>query len=144
MTEKRMRRRVIEMLRPIGAFAVENSACDGTPDVCTVAGWLELKLASWPSRAGTRVSVDLRIAQGLWLRRWTRHGGRAWTLLRIDEWWFLHDASWSCDHLGKVPEDELRARARRAWEGIPDGEEMIATLIRGEDDKTQNDVEDLA
>jgi hypothetical protein len=126
-----MRRRVIEMLRPIGAFAVENSACDGTPDVCTVAGWIELKIASWPARESSRVVVDVRLAQGLWLKRWARHGGRAWTLLRIDEWWFLHDARWSCDHLGNVTQDELRARAVRTWEGIPDARELIHALIGG-------------
>lgn len=126
-----MRRMVVDLLRPIGAFAVENPACDGTPDVCTVAGWLELKIASWPARGESRVAVDLRTAQAIWLRRWARHGGRAWTLLKIENEWFLHDAKWSCDFLGQVPELELRAHARIAWNRKPTSGELIGALIGG-------------
>lgn len=135
-----MRGMVVEMLQPIGAFAVENLACDGTPDVCTVAGWLELKVGMWPMRAGSRVCVDVRIAQGLWMRRWIRHGGRVWTLTLIDQShishprndtaWLLHSAEWAHEHLGNVDEETLKGNAI-AWWKKPDGEQLISAMLRG-------------
>lgn len=136
MTEKRFRSLVIKMLDPIGAFAVENSAGVGVPDICTVAGWIELKIASWPIRLETKISVDLRKTQVIWLRRWVAHGGKAWTLTDIEGEWFLHKASWACDFLGNSAEAELRENAV-PWRGVhvntcrPDQRILIDTLLGG-------------
>lgn len=131
MIEKRMRRTVIDLLKPLNAFAVENTACDGCPDICTVAGWIELKTGKWPAREETRVPIKVREAQRIWMDRWTRHGGRAFTLTRIVEWWFLHDAKWVINHLGNVPEVELRGFALKSWSSTPGQDELIGALIGG-------------
>lgn len=140
MREKRMRQLIVRMLQPIGAFAVENFAHDGTPDVCTVAGWIELKVGSWPSRAGSRVRIELRTAQGIWMRRWIRHGGKAWTLSLVDQSsvnaprlesaWFLHNAEWAHDHLGNVTEEEMKQQALVWWQEKPIAEQLISALLK--------------
>lgn len=140
MQETSVRRKVISLLSPLNAFAVENPVCPGTPDVCCVAGWLELKVTKWPRRADSRVVVDLRNEQKIWLRKWRKHGGRAWTFTviepvigdfadRLDEC-FLHDASWSADYLGEVNEDVLRSNALAIWRGFPSRDQLIAELMR--------------
>ena len=117
MTEQMMRHRVVNaMLKGLGAFAVENPACPGTPDVCTTVGWLELKVARWPRKVGSVVNVDLRQTQRLWIRRWARHDGNVWTLTWISNEWFLHDGRWSADHLGNVDERVFRNCALYSWD----------------------------
>ena len=129
--EKKFRSLVVSMLKPVGAFPVENLVGEpGCPDVCTTLGWLELKIASRPARATTRVSVDLRPAQALWLRRWRRLGGRAWTLTLLGEsLWLLHDGAWSADHLGSEPELRLISEAIMVRENAPTSEELILHLM---------------
>lgn len=141
MRERAFRRAVVDMLQPIGAFAVENMACDGTPDVCTAVGWIELKVGTWPAHASTRVRVDLRVAQGIWMRRWIRHGGRVWTMTlvnqsvmsakRDDSAWFLHNAEWSHEHLGNVTEEQMKEHALAWWSGKPVAEELLQAILKG-------------
>lgn len=129
MNEKRMRGEIVKILKPIGAFAVENGAHDGCPDICTVAGWIELKIGNRPVREDTRVAVELRPAQVIWMNRWIRHGGQAWTITKINELWLLHHASWSTEHLGKVCERELRSGAIDLWDRTPKSGELITALL---------------
>lgn len=131
MNEKKFRSLIVSMLKPIGAFPVENVAGEpGCPDVCTTLGWLELKVTWRPTRATTNVAIDLRPAQALWLRRWRRLGGRAWTLTLLDaRLWLLHDGAWSADHLGCEPELRLISEAIMARETAPTSEELIQHLM---------------
>ncbi len=144
--EAEFRKIVVKMLLPIFAFPVENELthdnAEGCPDICTIAGWLELKVAELPKRGTTRVAVDLRPAQRIWLRKWRRHGGRAWTLTFVDTapgpisirdpgWlWLLHDGAWSCDHLGESDLLTLRNNAVGQWSGGPQADELINLLTK--------------
>ncbi len=131
MSERKLRKRVLELLRPIAAIPVENSAHDGTPDVVCVAGWIELKIASRPGRASSVVAVDLRNSQRIWLRRWRKHGGRAWTLLRLDPdgIWMIHDGAWAADHLGRRSESDLLKSAIAAWDREPEWRQLVDALL---------------
>jgi hypothetical protein len=134
--EAKFRRRVLELLKPIGAFPIENADTrgEGTPDVATVAGFIELKVADRPSRPSTNVAIDLRNSQRLWLRRWAKHGGRAWTLtLLISDpiMWILHEGSWASENLGKVPVADLITNAIGHWQGgEPTSQSLIDVLMR--------------
>lgn len=130
MSEKYLRKRVVQLLKPLRAFAVENAVgVDGVPDVCCLTGWIELKLANLPTRASTRVSVDLRPAQRVWLRNWREGGGRAFTLTVIDQTWYLHDGAWSAKYLGEVPIADLIAYAIAIWPHGPSQEDFVSTLV---------------
>lgn len=131
MNEKRFRSLVVGLLRPVGAFPVENSSGEpGCPDVCTMLGWLELKVADRPARPTSYVKVGLRPAQALWLRRWRRLGGRVWTLTLLgDDLWLLHDGAWAADHLDCEPELTMISEAIMAREGAPSSEELIQHLM---------------
>ncbi len=136
MSEKRLRRQVVDLLKPICAFAVENMVLDGTPDVVCTAGWLELKIATLPKRVDTsRVVVDLRPAQRIWLRRWRQHGGKCWTFTRIDmdedpDLYLLHDGAWSAECLGESTLAEMMKNAIASYETFPTATQLIGALIQ--------------
>lgn len=114
MVEERMseelefRSKVVELLRPLLAFPIENTAAVGTPDVACVFGFIELKIASRPMKSSSRVEVDVRNSQRIWMKNWIRHGGRAWFLTRIDELWMVHDGEVGASSLGREPESDLK------------------------------------
>jgi hypothetical protein len=112
MLEGEFRRKVVQTLRPLRAFAIENEIGVGTPDVCCVTGWLELKVASRPVRASSPVRVKRRPTQATWHRMWRMHGGRSWTLTLLDvEHAILHDGYWSATNLGFVNAETLLSHA---------------------------------
>ena len=130
VAENKFRSKVVKILSSICAFPIENAVYDGVPDVCCIAGWLELKVASRPKMEATRVAIDLRPAQRLWLKRWRMSGGRAWTLTLLGDTWLLHEGHWAAECLDHVNERELRANAVAVWESAPDANEMISALTR--------------
>src|SRR3990167_2086943 len=127
MSVKRFRGEVIRVLSPIGAFAIENTAGDGAPDICTTLGWIELKIAYRPRNDLTRVSIDLRKSQRIWLKRWSRYGGKAWTLTKIETngLWLLHEGAWAAEHLGNVAFPILVQESL-----LSDDADIIGALIR--------------
>lgn len=127
LTEAEFRSVVVRQLASLYAFPVENAVDVGTPDVCCTAGWIELKLATMPRRRDSRVVVNLRPAQRLWLRRWREFGGFAWTLTLVDDHvWLLHDGLWAAMHLGEV-DREVLSIARIPME--PDGSDIVHALM---------------
>ena len=129
--EKKFRAKVVKLLAPICGSPLENIVGDGgDPDVYCVAGWLELKVAERPKRMSTRVAVDVRPAQRLWLKKWRLSGGRAWTLTLLADTWLLHEGHWASECLGNVTEDELRKNAVAIWERAPDSNDLIRALTQ--------------
>lgn len=120
MREKDFRKKIVAMLRPLRAFSVENGVHDGCPDVCCVAGWLELKVARSPVYSTTPVNVGLRPAQAVWLKGWRYHGGRAWTLLLLDNYHvMLHDGIWAAKHFDIANSKEIMDAAIAHWTDDP-------------------------
>lgn len=130
MRESKWRTKVVNLLKPLGAFAVENPAHPGTPDISCVAGYIELKKGEWPVNDDTKVDIDMRSTQRSWHRRWRRHGGFSWTLSLISETWFLHDGRWSAEHLGLVNRSQVVFNAVDAWWQGPTGTQLIESLLK--------------
>jgi hypothetical protein len=134
--ESAARKLVVEILQPLAGFAVENAVGVGQPDVCCTAGWLELKVAERPARPGHRVVPGLRSTQRVWMRRWTRSGGRAWVLTRLTDagvdtglCWLLHDGEWAAEHMDYCAEVTLQSASLQAWSG-ENPHNLCATLIK--------------
>lgn len=93
MIERDMRQKLVKLLRPLGAFAVENGGCHpGTPDIAFNTGWIECKATEqWPARPDTpvRLDHDLTKQQRIWLMKWHRVNGRAFVMLNIAGEWLL-------------------------------------------------------
>lgn len=117
--ESRIRGRVVAALRPLGAIAVENSACPGTPDVAHALGWIELKqVPRWPARADTPLRVPhFRPEQKLWIRRWTAAAGHdsVTVLLRVGSEWVLLPGRWAADYLGTTKKETVLGFALVYW-----------------------------
>jgi len=132
MIEKDMRGQLVKLLRPVGAFAVENGgAHPGTPDIACTAGWIECKATNnWPAREDTPVTLDhpLTPQQRIWLIKWDRVNGRAWVMLNISGDWLLFRGIIAAEHLGKATKAELFALALRTWTRTPKTEELLKCI----------------
>lgn len=117
VTEKQMRRLVVDMLHPLAAFPLENMIGAGMADVACTLGWIELKVGNRPAKLDTNVTFTMRPAQRVWHREWRRKGGKSWTLSYLHErgdrhnLWMLHDGAWSADCMDMVDEVTLVGRA---------------------------------
>jgi hypothetical protein len=70
--ESGMRGRVVKILKDFHAFAVENPALPGTPDVHHIYGWIECKKdKAFPVRPTTNVHLKHEVTPGqkLWFRK---------------------------------------------------------------------------
>lgn len=127
-----MRQQLVALLKPLGAFAVENGgAHPGTPDIALVPGWIECKATNqWPARADTvvRLDHDLTQQQRIWLVRWARVNGRAWVMLNIAGEWMLFDGPTAAQHVGKVTRDELYRLSLEHWTRKPTFDELARHL----------------
>lgn len=126
-----MRSQLIKLLKPIHAVPVENAAEEGTPDVNTVYGWLELKLLDrWPVRGGAVGAKLLRPAQRTWLRTRCAHAGSAWVLLRVANEHLLLWGAWAAEHLGRTNKEQLVEAAVAYWPAQVTPELMISHMRR--------------
>lgn len=132
MAESAMRKKVVQLLRSLNAFAVENPALPGTPDVNYVEGWLELKwLRVWPVNASTVVALPHYTAQQrVWHINRRRAGGRSWLLLQCKREWLLLDGAVAALHLGTSTKAQLIQLATKYWSKGIDGEELIACVLQ--------------
>ncbi len=135
MLERDMRSQLVKLLRPLGAFAVENGgAHPGTPDIAYVGGWIECKATEqWPVRADTpvRLDHDLTKQQRIWLLRWHRVNGRAFVMLNIDGKWLLFSGFVAVCILGGKEagtQQELYKHALAIWDRTPKTEELVPLL----------------
>lgn len=112
-----MSRTVVEHLRPLHPIRVENAAFPGTPDLCYVEGWIELKeCPSWPSGPQWPMRVPhFRPEQRIWLRRRVEHGGRAHLMLKVGRDWLLLAGDVAASVVGLMNEDDLKAQAELVW-----------------------------
>jgi hypothetical protein len=85
VSEQALRELVCAALYRYAAFPCENSALPGTPDVLWIGGCCELKeIDDWPARASTTVKLKRYTdRQRHFLKKWRRHGGNAWLLVRV-------------------------------------------------------------
>lgn len=113
MTEKQLRKQVIQYLHSLAAFSVENVLSPGAPDICCVAGWIELKIGKIRVSVN-RIDVDVRPAQRAWHHRWRQHGGRSWFLTDVGAVWYVHDGLWASTNLGETPYEKFVEEAEFA------------------------------
>jgi hypothetical protein len=110
----------------LDAFAVENPARPGTPDVNYLHGWIEVKRTKkWPKRAETPVRLDhgLNQAQKVWIKRREKVGGTVYVFLHLDRDLLLFRGGDAVDHLGSANAAELRELAIfavRGWKAVAD------------------------
>lgn len=133
MSESRMRARLVRLLRPLDAIAVENGgACPGTPDVNYIGGWIECKWRrTWPRFDKERVALQHPITpqQRVWLERRLRRGGLAWVMFECGGDWLLFRGDVACRMLGAATRPELVMAATRFWAaGKFDRGELIEAL----------------
>ena len=133
MIEKDMRGQLVKLLRPLGAFAVENGGCHpGTPDIAYVGGWIECKATNqWPARADTPVKLDhdLTRQQRIWLMKWQRVNGRAFVMLNIAGEWLLFEGLVAVAIIGNGTRDELYESALATWPRMPRTDELCPLLM---------------
>ncbi len=133
MNEANVRAKIISILKPWDAVAVENAAGSGTPDVNYIEGWLELKwLPEWPKRETTCVRVDkFTPQQRLWIERRARAGGKVSLILRVSKEWLLMDGLWAALHLGQKTRQELILAASGYWKNQLDSDQFLEILKPG-------------
>jgi hypothetical protein len=126
-----MRKRILQVLRPLDAVPVENRVGPGHPDVNTTICDIELKwLRSWPKRPETKVELKhFTPQQRLWLKRRERRGGCTWVLLQCKREWLLFDGTTAAELLGRCTRSELLNNTHRAWLNGLDGKELIECLL---------------
>lgn len=118
MSEKQMRRKVVQILKPLDAQSVENLCAAGMPDVNYCWGWIELKkLPAWPKREDTIVRIDhFTQQQRIWLLRRWQMSRNAWLLVQIEQDWMIFDGKTAAQHVGKsYNKKEMLFHAYEAW-----------------------------
>jgi len=127
-----MRQRLVDALRPLDAFSVENRVGPGTPDINFIGGWMECKwLRSWPKQVATPVRLDhpLTSEQKAWLRRRWSRGQPTWVMLQANRTeWLLFDGITAVKYLGEATREELGRFAYRHWRQGLVAKELIAVL----------------
>lgn len=127
-----MRTKVVKILAPLDAFAVENPCNPGTPDINYIGGWIECKRTkAWPKRAATAVRLDHKLlpSQKIWLRRRCTNGGIALVLVQIAQEFLLFWGSSAARDLGRVNRETLVARALLHCHGWRDLENKLVEFL---------------
>ena len=109
MSERALAGRVVEILKPLDGFRVENPCHPGTPDVNYVGGWLELKqVDKWPVKEETPLRVEhFTQQQRIWLSRRVRKGGRAYVLIQVAREYILLGGDVAAEILGESTRQDL-------------------------------------
>lgn len=127
-----MRTKLVGLLRPLDAFAVENGGCHpGTPDINHRDGWIECKATNrWPARPDTPVALDHPLTQGqrIWLWKRARVNGACHVMLTVAGEWLLFDGKTAADHLGRATRAKLYELALCVWTRTPTTKELLQWL----------------
>lgn len=129
---KRMRRRIIKILKPLHACAVENSACPGYPDVEFKGGHLENKeLKKWPREGEVIKLPHFTQDQRLWLQMRNRAGGFADICLKVGQDWYLLKGDQASHHLGvDWTREDIEQEAYVSWKKRLDEKKFLEFFIR--------------
>lgn len=136
MSESDMRSKVIRLLKPLDAVAVENRVGPGTPDVNFIGGWVELKWwRSMPAKPDTPATLDhYTKIQKLWLKRRQLKGEKTWVLAQCKREWWLFDYP-NLLEVGEMTRIEMIEKSFSYWANGINREELITCLKC----QTQND-----
>lgn len=131
MKESAFRRRVVQLLVDVGAFAVENTALPGTPDVAYLHGWIELKvLRTWPKRADGIVRMPHFVArQRVWHFNWHRHGGISFILIKIEDDILLIPGRHAYE-IGFTTRPVLEAMASAKWKSLREMDNKLLAFLQ--------------
>ena len=126
-----MRQHVVRVLHTLDAFAVENPAWPGTPDVNYQEGWIELKQATrWPARGGALKLDHFTKQQRYFLRSRWQNGGNIFLLLKVGREWLLFDGDVAADHVGHCDRVTLLTLCSKFWPTGIQRQEFIKCLSR--------------
>lgn len=120
-----LRPRVLKLLHREHARPVENPADPGTPDVCYVEGWIELK----HTKSFTSHLEHYTRQQRIWHARRRIAGGQCWFWWQIGDHHVLLDAAVAAISVDHVSEERLLSLAELVTEGF-DGEELRRCILR--------------
>ena len=131
MAETTLRKFVCEALKPLHAVAVENLCGTGTPDVCCVLGWIELKqLKAAPARPETNVTIDhYTTDQRRWAEAHRTAGGMCWMLLQVGQEYMIFDGATAATLIGQVPMRTLYNEALYTWTSKPTKDALLNAMI---------------
>jgi len=118
MSEKVMRKAVVEVLAPLRGFAVENLCKPGTPDVFYIGGCIECKQSDdWPKRAGTKVKFKAEFTklQRIFLKRWCTQGGMGFVLVQVRQEWLLFWGTVAANLLGELTRQQMYDESAMSW-----------------------------
>lgn len=129
-----MRQRVVQALKPLHGFSVENPCKPGTPDVNyggPHGGWIELKWEeSWPKKPETPLVLTSTFTpqQRLFaVKRW-HTGAKCHFLIQVDQDWLLFDGPTAARIVGTSPRAELERAALVHWHGSQMEKEIVQCL----------------
>lgn len=133
MSEKDLRREFCRLIRALDPVPIENILTGntgvGTPDVETVAGWVELKWAkAWPKRATTPLRLPhFTDRQKDWAKRRRAHGEECWLVLQVKQDWFIFDSD-GMQEVGNLTRDQLIEASRAFFDKKPTPEQLCAVF----------------
>jgi hypothetical protein len=130
MNEAQFRVKVVGLLRPWHAIAVENRVCAGTPDVNFSKGWIELKVLSAYGQPSKPVVIHhFTPQQRVWLMKRSRAGEKTFLFLHVvaQNEFILLDGYAAALHLNKLTRCQLHEKALGVWNKFAK-EEIIRCL----------------
>lgn len=121
---------MINVLKPLAAFPIENAVKEGTPDLYYIGGLIECKWRrAWPKRDTTIVQVKHYTDTQRDFHRWQwSRGGKCWVMLQVRKEWLLFKGPDAAEYLGYVTRNTLYNVAFRRWTNGLNKEELIRAL----------------
>jgi len=130
MSEQSMRTVVLELLKSLDPYPVENPAYPGTPDVNYREGWIELKeIDHWGISETPVLLKHYTPQQRIFLRKRWAAGGHAYLLLKVGSSdWLLFDGAYAHAEVGFAAQGELRKHSLATWKKRPPAGELVKCL----------------